>query len=43
MPSDTIGRLREKYPQYASHALESSPMIAIDIEHATSWGALDAG
>jgi PPOX class probable F420-dependent enzyme len=39
VPSDAVGRLREKYPQYATHALESSPMIAIDIEHATSWGA----
>ena len=36
-------RLRDKYPQYATHALESSPMIAIDIERATSWGALDPG
>ena len=35
--------LRDKYPQYATHALESSPMIAIDIERATSWGALDPG
>ena len=38
---DAARRLREKYPQYASHALESSPMIAIDIERAVSWGALD--
>jgi PPOX class probable F420-dependent enzyme len=41
VPLDTIGRLRDKYPQYATHALESSPMIAIDIDRATSWGALD--
>jgi PPOX class probable F420-dependent enzyme len=40
VPPDTVGRLRDKYPQYAGHALESSPMIAIDIEHVTSWGAL---
>jgi PPOX class probable F420-dependent enzyme len=39
--SDAVGRLREKYPQYASHALESSPMIAVDVDRATSWGALD--
>ena len=41
VPSDLVGRLREKYPQYADHALESSPMIAIDIDHVTSWGALE--
>jgi PPOX class probable F420-dependent enzyme len=41
MPRDAVARLREKYPQYATHALESSPMIAIDIERATSWGALE--
>ena len=43
VPSDAVPTSRDKYPQYATHALESSPMIAIDIEHATSWGALDAG
>jgi PPOX class probable F420-dependent enzyme len=41
VPSGTVGRLREKYPQYASHALESSPMIAVDVDRTTSWGALD--
>lgn len=40
---DAVERLRAKYPQYATHALGSSPMIAIDIERATSWGALDPG
>ena len=43
VPNHSVERLRSKYPQYATHALESSPMIAIDIERATSWGALDAG
>lgn len=38
---EAIERLRAKYPQYATHALESSPMIAIDIERAISWGSLD--
>jgi PPOX class probable F420-dependent enzyme len=42
VPPGTVGRLREKYPQYAEHALESSPMIAIVVERAVSWGALDA-
>ena len=41
LPPDAVERLREKYPQYATHALESSPMIAIDIDSATGWGALD--
>ena len=41
VPKEAVRRLREKYPRYATHALESSPMIAIDIERASSWGALD--
>ena len=41
VPPDAFKRLRDKYPQYTTHALESSPMISIDIERATSWGALD--
>jgi PPOX class probable F420-dependent enzyme len=41
VPGDAVARLRSKYPQYATHDLESSPMIAIDVERATSWGALD--
>jgi PPOX class probable F420-dependent enzyme len=41
VPPDAVERLRAKYPQYATHDLESSPMIAIDIEGATSWGAFD--
>lgn len=40
-PPDTADRLRTKYPQYATHALESSPTIVIDIERAISWGVLD--
>ncbi len=38
---DALERLRAKYPQYASHDLESSPMIAVDIDRAKRWGALD--
>ena len=41
VPPGTVERLRSKYAQYATHALESSPMIAIEIERATSWGALE--
>jgi PPOX class probable F420-dependent enzyme len=36
-----VTALRAKYPQYASHDLESRPVIRIAIERATSWGALD--
>jgi PPOX class probable F420-dependent enzyme len=43
VPPDAVERLRDKYPQYATHALEASPMLAIDVERATSWGGLDAG
>ena len=42
-PLDAVGRLRAKYPQYSTHALETSPMIAIEVQHATSWGALEPG
>ena len=37
-----IAALRERYPQYATHALESRPMIRIDIEIVRSWAASDA-
>jgi PPOX class probable F420-dependent enzyme len=40
-PPDAVERLRAKYPQYRTHHLESSPMIAIDVERAKSWGALE--
>ena len=36
-----VTRLRAKYPQYATHALETRPLIRIAIERVTSWGALD--
>ena len=35
-----ISALREKYPQYASHDLESRPLIRIEIERVRSWGDL---
>jgi PPOX class probable F420-dependent enzyme len=38
-----IRALRAKYSQYASHDLESRPIIRVAIERVTSWGALDAG
>jgi PPOX class probable F420-dependent enzyme len=38
---EAIEQLRARYPQYASHDLESSPMISINVERAVSWAALD--
>jgi PPOX class probable F420-dependent enzyme len=35
-----IAALRAKHPQYASHDLESRPLIRIRIERTASWGAL---
>ena len=40
-PAETIERFRTKYPQYATHSLESSPMITVEVERAVSWGTLD--
>ncbi len=38
--ASAIGALREKYPQYAGHDLESRPLIRIAIERVRSWGDL---
>ena len=35
-----VDQLRAKYPQYEAHDLASRPLIRIEIERATSWGAL---
>lgn len=37
-----LAALRAKHPQYRDHALESRPLIAITIEAATAWGAIDS-
>ncbi len=34
-----VGMLKARYAQYAGHALESRPVIRIEIEGATSWFA----
>jgi PPOX class probable F420-dependent enzyme len=36
-----VAALRDKYPQYAAHDLESRPIIRIVIQRVTSWGDLD--
>jgi PPOX class probable F420-dependent enzyme len=33
--------LRARYAQYAGHALEARPMIAIAVDRVSTWGALD--
>lgn len=40
--ADVVAALRARYPQYASHDLETRPVIRIAIQHTTSWGALGA-
>ena len=37
--AEVIRLLRAKYAQYATHALETRPLIRIDIERARSWFA----
>ena len=32
--------LREKYPQYAAHAIDLRPMIEVAIDRVSSWGNL---
>lgn len=38
---EAVRALRAKYPQYATHRLDARPLIRIEIERATSWGALE--
>jgi len=35
-----IDALRARYPQYATHDLESRPLIRVEIERVRSWGDL---
>lgn len=34
-------RLRARYPQLAAMRIEALPVVAVRIEHASSWGRLD--
>jgi PPOX class probable F420-dependent enzyme len=38
-----VAALRGKYPQYATHHLETRPFIRIELERVTTWGALEPG
>ena len=35
-----VEALRAKYPQYGGHRLETRPMIRVDLERISSWGAV---
>jgi PPOX class probable F420-dependent enzyme len=35
-----VAALRNKYPQYATHALDTRPIIRLTIDRAVSWGDL---
>lgn len=35
--ANALRLLREKYPQYKSHALETRPIIRIEVDQARSW------
>jgi len=37
--AEGIRLLRERYPQYAEHALETRPLIRIDVDRVSSWAA----
>lgn len=37
---EALAALREKYPQYRSMALEGRPLIRIEPQRASGWGAL---
>jgi PPOX class probable F420-dependent enzyme len=39
--ADAVDALRAKYPQYADHRLEERPIVRIEVDRVTSWGALD--
>jgi PPOX class probable F420-dependent enzyme len=38
--AQAVAALREKYAQYRDMALEQRPVIALDVEHVTTWGRL---
>lgn len=37
---EALRRLRQKYPQYRTMLLEQRPLMRIDVERVTSWGAV---
>ena len=36
-----VAALRARYPQYLTHRLDDRPLIRIEIDRVTTWGALD--
>jgi PPOX class probable F420-dependent enzyme len=41
--ADAVAGLRAKYPQYATHRLESRPLIRLDCVVARTWGTVEEG
>jgi PPOX class probable F420-dependent enzyme len=39
--ANAIEALRDRYPQYWTHRLEERPVIRIELDGVTSWGAFD--
>src|SRR6476646_5866249 len=37
---EIVAALRAKYPQYATHRLEERPIVRIELDRVSSWGAL---
>ena len=37
-----VAALREKYPQYASQAIDARPIVRFAIDRVVAWGALEA-
>jgi PPOX class probable F420-dependent enzyme len=40
---EAVSRLRAKYSQYAGHALDSRPMVKVEVTSVRSWAAAGAG
>ncbi len=38
--AEAVAALRAKYPQYSAQRLEARPMIRVDLDRVSSWGAV---
>jgi hypothetical protein len=36
-----VAALRATYPQYATHRLDDRPLIRVEIDRVTTWGAIE--
>jgi len=39
--ANIISKLRDKYPQYTDHRLESNPVIKLSIQKVITWGNIE--